>query len=270
MLEFSLLLSVYNKEKSEHLKECFESIAVQTVAPTEIILVEDGPLTDELYAEIEKVRHHFPCLKTIPLEKNVGLGKALNIGMDACKYEIIARMDTDDVCVKNRFELQLSFLEKHPEIDVIGAWIDEFVGNVGNVVSTRRVPETNQEIYQFGQRRNPVNHPVAMFRKKSVETAGKYQSFSLFEDYYLWIRMLQCDSQFYNIQQPLLYFRRSSDLFKRRGGFAYVVKEIRFQQMLYKMRYISKPLMLKNIMIRFCVRICPNWLRDMFYLKCLR
>jgi len=270
MLEFSLLLSVYKKEKSEHLKECFESIVVQTVTPTEIILVEDGPLTDALYAEIERARHYFPSLKTIPLEKNVGLGKALNIGMDACKCDIIARMDTDDICKRNRFEMQLAFLTEHPEIDVVGAWIDEFVGSVNNVVSTRRVPETNKEIYEFGKRRNPINHPVAMFRKKAVEKAGKYQSFSLFEDYYLWVRMLQQGCLFYNIQSSLLFFRRSPDLFRRRGGFAYILKEIRFQQLLYQKNYISLSLMVKNIIIRFCVRIAPNWARDLLYLKCLR
>lgn len=270
MTSFSLLMSIYEKEKVEYLRECLESIATQTILPTEIILVEDGPLTYELKSEISKAKKNFPNLRTIPLEHNCGLGKALNVGMEHCQYDIIARMDTDDICVSNRFEMQLAFLREHPEIDVVGSWIDEFVGSTNNIVSTRRVPETNKDIFEFGKRRNPMNHPTVMFRKQAVEKAGLYQPFPMFEDYYLWVRMLQNGYKFHNIQHSLLLFRRSADLFKRRGGFSYIPKEIRFQIVLCKRKYISSWIMLKNIAIRSCVRIFPNKLRDLFYLKCLR
>ena len=121
MKHFSLLMSVYINEQANHLTACFDSIYKQTVPPTEIILVEDGPLTSALYEAISKEEERFPQLKRIKLDTNQGLGIALNKGLPKCSYDIIARMDTDDICVPNRFETQLSYLQNHPEIDVIGA-----------------------------------------------------------------------------------------------------------------------------------------------------
>lgn len=269
-MDFSVLMSVYQYEKPDYLRQSLDSIFNQTMLPTEVILVEDGKLTTELYHEIRSQKEKHPEIQSVVLKENVGLGNAMRIGLTHCHYDIIARMDTDDVCMPNRFELQISFLCQHPEISVVGSWIKEFVGTTDNVVGIRNLPEYPDEINVFAKSRNPMNHPTVIFRKKSVEEAGSYQSFPLFEDYYLWARMLIKGYQFYNIQEPLLLFRRSQQMMKRRGGVSYAMNEIRLQKSFRKIGFISTQCMLKNILTRTCVRIIPNILRSWIYLIFLR
>lgn len=263
-------MSVYKHEKAVNLTMCFDSIWKQTVQPTEIILVEDGPLPPELHQAIEKENGRFSNIKRVVLEKNQGLGIALNKGMEACSYDIIARMDTDDICLPNRFEVQTTFLEEHPEIDVLSAWITEFEGTPENTIAIRNLPEKHDDIYLFGKRRNPINHPVVMFRKKAVMEAGGYQPFPLFEDYYLWARMLKKGHRFYNLQQPLLLFRRSPEMVQRRGGLTYAHNEIAFQRKLHEIHYITYFELCRNICQRYGVRLAPNWVRSLIYKHLLR
>jgi len=270
MQKFSVLMSVYSKERPEYLAMCFDSIARQTLQPDEIVLVEDGPLTNELYEAIEREEKRFPCLKRVPLVKNQGLGVALNIGMQHCTHDIIARMDTDDICLPERFKVQTEYMEAHPEVDVLGAWITEFEGEPTNVVGVRNVPESHEEIFSFGKQRNPTNHPVVMLRKKAVLDAGGYLSCPLFEDYYLWGRMMMRGSKFHNIQQPLLLFRRSPEMIRRRGGFTYTRYEVNFLRKLHEAGYITKLQLMRNMMQRYIVRLMPNSLRSILYKHLLR
>ena len=160
--------------------------------------------------------------------------------------------------------------QEHPELDVVGAWIDEFEETTSNIISTRKLPEVHDDICQFAKKRNPENHPVIMFRKQAVLAAGGYQHFPLFEDYYLWIRMLQNGAKFYNIQESLLYFRFSSAMFKRRGGLKYVTTELRFQNLLRNLEFITFSEYLYNVFIRVITRMMPNSLRAILYKKALR
>lgn len=266
---FSVLLSIYNKENKLYLIKAFESILQQKIKPNEIVLVKDGLLTTDLDSTIAEYQNKFSNLKVILLPKNQGLGKALNEGLKYCSYELVARMDTDDIARPDRFEKQIHFMETHPEIDVCSAWIDEFIGSPDNIVSRRILPETPEELYEFGKSRNPLNHPAVMFRKSAVIKAGGYQHFPLFEDYYLWVRMIMNGSKLYNLQEPLLYFRSSTEMYKRRGGLKYALTEIKFQILLHKIGYISFYQMLKNCCTRFIARIIPNQLRGFLYKRIL-
>ena len=270
MKEFSLLMSVYKGERAEYLSMCLDSIAKQTVLPSEIILVEDGPLTDELYHTIAEREKHFSIFKRVVLKDNQGLGIALNEGMKACSYDIIARMDTDDICMPTRFEKQIKYMAENPEIDVLGAWITEFDNNPKNICGIRSLPEFHKDIFRFGKKRNPLNHPVVMFRKHAVMSVGGYQSKNLFEDYYLWGRMLMVGCQFHNLQESLLLFRRSPEMIQRRGGLLYAKYEIQLFQDLYRIGYISKFQLGRNIAIRYFVRILPNCIRSFIYKHLLR
>ena len=267
---FSVLLSVYWKEQPAYLQQSLDSIFTQTLLPDEVVLVKDGPLTDELDQVIEGYCQRYPILKVVPLAQNQGLGKALNEGLKHCSYDLVARMDTDDIAKLNRFEKQVAAFEAHPELDVVGAWIDEFEGDVGHVVSVRKLPERHGVIRKYAQKRCPVNHPVVMFRKSAVLSAGGYQHFPLFEDYYLWVRMLLNGSRFYNIPESLLYFRMSPDMFKRRGGWRYAKDEVRFQYRLLDLKFIGVIQFCENVCVRFTVRILPNSFRSFFYKKILR
>ena len=267
---FSVLLSLYAKEKPSYLNQCLNSIFTQTLFPDEIVLVKDGPLTVELDAIISKYEMQYPILKIVSLPVNQGLGKALNEGLKHCSYDLVARMDTDDIAKPDRFEKQIRVFQEHPELDVVGAWIDEFEETTSNIISTRKLPEVHDDICQFAKKRNPENHPVIMFRKQAVLAAGGYQHFPLFEDYYLWIRMLQNGAKFYNIQESLLYFRFSPAMFKRRGGLKYVTTELRFQNRLRNLGFITSSEYLYNVFIRVITRMMPNTLRAVLYKKALR
>lgn len=269
-MKFSVLLSIYYKETPRFLQQCFISILNQTLQPNEIILVKDGPITNDLESVITEYASLMPMLKIIPLTENQGLGKALNEGLKHCSYDLVARMDTDDICKPQRFEKQINIFRNHPETDVVGSWVDEFTNTPDNILSTRKLPEEQEEIYVYGQNRNPINHPTVMFRKSKVMSAGGYLHFPLFEDYYLWVRMLLNGAKFYNIQESLLYFRASEDMFKRRGGFSYAKTEVKFLWKIHTLGYVSLLSTLKNIIIRFSIRVMPNSIRSWAYKRLLR
>lgn len=269
-MKFSVLISLYCKENPVFLRESLNSIFHQTLLPDEIILVEDGPLTPELYAVVEDFAGQHVEIKRVHLEKNVGLGLALNEGLRHCSCELVARMDTDDVAKPERFAKQVDFMARHPDIAVCGSWIDEFIGTTDNVVSYRRIPETPEELAVFGRKRNPLNHPSVMFRKHAVEAVGGYEHFPLFEDYWLWARMQTSGYLIYNLQESLLWFRTSADVYRRRGGWRYATTELRFQYSLWRIGYISFVNMVYNGATRFFVRILPNTIRKILYNKMVR
>jgi glycosyltransferase involved in cell wall biosynthesis len=269
-MSFSVLMSLYAKERPEFLRTSLESVFTQTLRSDEVVLVLDGPITEALQSVVTEYSSKYPELKVVPIAKNGGLGKALNEGLKHCSHELVARMDTDDVCKLSRFEKQVHFMELHPEVSVVGAWIDEFVDSIEEVTSVRTLPESQAEILDFAKGRNPMNHPVVMFRKSAVLAVGSYQHFPLFEDYYLWVRMLVKSYQFYNLQESLLWFRSSPDMFKRRGGWSYAMDEVRFQKELKRLGLLSSLQMYKNIVVRFGVRVMPNSLRSLIYQKLLR
>ncbi|HIT89751.1 MAG TPA: glycosyltransferase [Candidatus Merdenecus merdavium] len=269
-LKFSVLLSVYYKEQPDFLFQSLNSIFSQTLLPNEVVLVKDGSLFNELESVIDTYQKKYSNLKIISLSTNQGLGKALNEGLKYCSYDLVARMDTDDIAKSNRFEKQIKVFKEYPEMDICSSWIEEFEGVNDNVLSTRKLPEYHHAIIEYAKKRCPINHPVVMFRKSAVLKAGGYKHFPLFEDYYLWIRMLMNGAKFYNIQESLLYFRFSPEMFKRRGGWKYAMDELRFQRMMKQEHFISTFEFLRNVAIRFSTRIIPNSWRTLIYKKMLR
>ncbi|MBD5344417.1 MAG: glycosyltransferase [Bacteroides sp.] len=269
-MEFSVLMSLYAKEKPEYLRESLHSVFHQSLPPTEVVMVEDGPLTGPLYEVLDATEKEHPELKRVRLAENGGLGNALNEGLKHCTYDLVARMDTDDICFPDRFEKQVKYLESHPEIDIFSGWIEEFEGDISNVKSVRKVPETHEEIKNYIGSRNPLNHPAVVFRKDAVNKAGGYRHFPLFEDWYLWSRMMVSGAVFGNVQDNVLHFRTSADMFKRRGGFRYALDSIRFQRELHRLGLISRFSMLKSSIIRTAVYIMPNSIRSFIYKTFLR
>ncbi len=268
--KFSVLMSLYAKERPEYLRESLDSVFNQSLPAAEVVMVEDGPLTDELYAELDAAGKAHPELKRVRLEKNGGLGPALNEGLKHCSHELVARMDTDDVAVRDRFEKQVGVFEKYPQVEVVSAWIQEFDSETGADISVRKLPEHAYEIYRYGQSRCPVNHPVVMFKKRSVEFAGGYRPFPLFEDYYLWVRMLLNGARFYNIQECLLRFRTSPEMYKRRGGWKHAVTEVKFLRHVRKLGFISINRFVASVAVRFTTRVSPNFVRSWIYQHLLR
>ncbi len=269
-MKFSVLMSLYFKERPDFLRQSLDSVFNQTVRADEVVLVEDGPLTPELDRIVEEYSARYPELHVVPLSKNGGLGLALREGLKHCHNDLVARMDTDDVCKHDRFRKQSAYMAAHPDIDACGSWIDEFIGDTDNVTSQRKTVESPEAIAEFARSRNPLNHPSVMFRKSAVEKAGSYQHFPLFEDWYLWVRMIHNGSRLANIPESLLWFRTSPDTFKRRGGWRYAKDSARFQMALRRMGFISTFQALKGSIIRGTVYMLPNSVRAFIYSKLLR
>ena len=150
-------MSVYYKENPSYLDDSLDSIFNQTLKPNEVVLVEDGPLNEELDNVINKYKNKHECFKIVKLKENMGLGKALNEGLKYCQYEYVARMDSDDISIPNRFEKQISYLEQHPEIDMLGSNIAEYDEKMTTITGHRIVPENNNEILKMMKKRNPFN-----------------------------------------------------------------------------------------------------------------
>lgn len=270
MKEISVLMSVYSKERPDYLKAALDSVFNQTVPPSEVVLVEDGLLPNELEAVVCDYEKAHREMKVVRCAENRGLGRALNTGLKHCSCELVARMDTDDISMPHRFERQLEIFEEHPEVDVCSAWMSEFEVSPDKLTAIKRLPETSDELYEYGKRRNPVNHPVVMFRKRGVMENGSYRDYPLFEDYFLWVRMITNGCHFYTIQEPLLYFRASHEMYARRGGWQYAFIEARLQFLFYGLRYIGVKIFLQNLIVRFITRVMPRKLRAWLYKKRLR
>lgn len=269
---YTFLMSVYYKEKPEFLKISIESMLNQTIPAEKIIIVMDGSLPEELEKILNSFCDRYPLLfKIVAIEKNVGLGLALNRGIQEVQTELIARMDSDDYIIPQRCEMQLQKFKEDPELEIVGSFEAEFINEIHNVVSIHKVPETHEAINKFMKRRCAVLHPTVMFKKKSVLAAGNYQDVPLYEDYDLFARMiLENNAKSYNIQENLYFIRTDENFWYRRGGIQYLKTSVCFKWKQYMKRNIS--------LIDFCISglgqavicIMPNKMRRLFYLHILR
>ena len=270
-MEYSVLISVYYKEKAEYLIECLESMVHQTVQPSEIVIVKDGKLTAELEDVLTKYKTKYQRLfKFVCLEKNVGLGLALAEGIKNCSHELIARMDSDDISIPNRCELQLREFAKDSLLDVCGGYIKEFCDSKEKVVSIRKVPLVDSEIKEYQKRRDAVNHVTVMFKKSKVLEAGNYQHALLMEDSLLWTNMILHGATFKNLDDYLVYVRTGADMFKRRGGLKYFKKYKNGRKIILQTGYISKWDYYYTLLVQLIFSILPNSVREFVYEKLLR
>ena len=263
-MEFSVCTSAYKNDKFDYVREALDSMLMhQNVKPSEIVLVQDGPVPDDLSSLIREYENLYPrVMHVIRLEKNGGLGNALKIGVENAKYDIIARMDSDDICLPDRFEKQLAYLETHPECDIVGGQMTEFIDTPDNVVGRREVPLTNEEIYDYMKSRCALNHVTVMFRKESVLKAGNYQDWFWNEDYYLWVRMMMAGCKFANIPDVAVNVRSGSDQYARRGGKKYFDSEIGIKKLMLQNGLISRKEYVVNYIQRFIIQLLlPNSVR---------
>jgi len=265
-MEFSVLMSVYAKEKAEHLELALKSVIEQTKKPDQIVLVKDGLLTDDLERVItdylDKERNLFTIVE---LKENKGLGFALNEGIKECKYELVARMDSDDICVPERFEKQIALFLKNPNLDIVGSHINEFEDLVDNIVSIRKVPIIDNSIKSFARRRNPFNHVTVIYKKKTVVLSGGYEDFMWFEDYYLWVRMIINDCMCANLDDQLVNVRAGSPMFERRIGRDYAKMEYLLQKEFLRLKFTNHLRFSANIFTRALPRFLPIfWLRKIY------
>lgn len=268
---YSVLMSVYYKEHPEYLRQSMQSIYDQTILTDDFVLVCDGPLTPALDTVITDMQKIFCSrLHIVRLLKNGGLGNALNVGMQQCKNNLVARMDSDDISRSDRCERQLAVFRDHPEFSLVSGIVEEFSDTIDHVTVRRIVPEQQADILAFAKKRNPFNHPCIMYKKSDVEAAGGYQNFYLLEDYYLWVRMLQQGFIGYNLQEPLLWMRAGSDMYKRRGGWKYFLSQRKLLCYMHQSEFITYSQYLMDTFIRLGVAMAPNNFRSFIFNNILR
>jgi glycosyltransferase involved in cell wall biosynthesis len=270
-MDFSVLMSVYKNDTPEHVGKALESVINQSKPPKEIIVVIDGPIDSKLQNTVNSYAAKYKIFKVVPLKNNVGLGNALRIGMQHCSYELIARMDSDDISVPNRFEKQIQCFEEDRELSLVGGYIREFDNDTNKVLSIREVPLEHSEIEVYLKSRCPFNHMTVMFKKSEVILAGGYLDWHYNEDYYLWIRMYLANCKFKNIPEVLVNVRASEGLYMRRGGKRYFQSEKDIHRYMLDQRVINIPRYCLNIVLRWIVQVgISNNIRRILYLKLFR
>ena len=261
-MNFTVCMSVYKNDKPENFLLAIRSIIQQTIVPSEIVLVVDGPILDSLEKAIKIIKLEFPRLILIRFKENRGHAAARQAGLDNATNELVAVMDSDDIALPDRFEKQLQAFEKHPDVTVVGGLIHEFIGKTKNVVGKRIVPEHDTEIKEYMKSRCPMNLVTVMMRKSHLERVGGYIDWYCEEDYYLWIRLAMAGYKFYNIQENLVDVRVGEEMYQRRGGWRYFKSEASLQRYMWNHGVISAGRYLYNVAIRFAVQVAmPNSLR---------
>ena len=277
---FSVLMSVYKKEKPEYLREALESVINQPLPPDEIVLVEDGPLTPELDAVLDEIASKLIQkqsykdtklqLRVVKLEQNQQLGRALAEGLKHCTNELIVRMDTDDIAVSDRFEVQYRYMAEHPEIAVSGGLMEEFDPADESYRKVKNMPTSKENIKSYSRYRNPVNHMTVMFRKAKVEEAGGYRHFPFLEDYDLWTRMQAKGCEFANIDKVFVRARTERDIYKRRGGRKYCRQYLELRKQQRQLGLLNIKEYTVAIVLTIGMTLQPSWLRKLVYQRALR
>lgn len=269
-MDISVLMSVYYKEKPEYLDEAIKSIINQTYMPKQIVIIKDGQLTEKLNIVIDKYKNKYKeLIDVFELKENMGLGFALRFGVEKCKCNYIARMDSDDISRKDRFEKQIQFLEQNKNIDILGGYIQEYDKTMKKEISIKKVPLNNFDIYNEIKVKNTFNHQTVIFKKKSVLEVGNYRNCKI-EDYDLWIRMILNKMDMANIEDILVDYRTSHDMYKRRSGIKYLQGIFKIEKELLDNKIINKVQYLKNIISRTILAFIPARIKMIIYPKIIR
>ena len=269
--DFSVIMSVYKSDNPEQLDVALDSIINQTLPPNEIILVVDGPVSDESVKVLENKKKVCPEFKVFYQKENKGLGAVLRIAVANAQYDYLARMDSDDIALPNRFELQMNEFKKDDNLSLVGGMITEFAETPENIISKRILPCSDEDIKQFMKSRCGVNHMTVIMKKEDLLKAGNYQPDFRQEDYFLWARMILAGCTFKNIPEVVVNVRSGYDQFARRGGLKYYKDVLKFNRWMYEKKLISLPRMVYNDCVRGLVQfLLPNSIRTFIYKKALR
>ena len=269
---FSDLMSVYKNDNPEWLREAVESVSVQqTVRPDEVLLVIDGPVPDSLRLEILRLEREISSVRVAWQTENRGLGLALRKGMELVSHELVARMDSDDISLPDRFEKQLRTFDEDPTLNIVGTQISEFIGEPGNIVGKREVPCSNEEILTWLRGRCPLNHVSVMALRSNILSVGNYIDWHFNEDYYLWIRMALAGCRFANLPDVLVNVRVGKEMYSRRGGWKYFKSEEGLQRYMLNHQIIGLPRYIYNTLGRFVIQVVmPNSIRGWIFRKLFR
>lgn len=265
--EFSLLLPVYAGDDADALRLAFSSsVDQQTLRPAEAVIVQDGPVPDTLARELARLEAESPIpVRLVPLPDNRGLTEALNAGLDAARYPVVARMDADDVSVPERFEKQWALLSQG--YDLVGTGMVEFEIDPDQPISERVPPTGAARIRDHARTHNPFNHPTMMYRVAALDAVGRYQPFGKMEDYWLGVRLIASGARVENIAEPLVKYRVGAGAFARRGGWQEAKTEWALQREMLRIGFISRGQYARNVVVKGVYRLMPASLKRVLFRK---
>jgi len=261
---FSVLLPVWGGDRAEWLRRAFASTVVeQSLRPDQVVIVRDGPVPAALGAALDELTRTSPVPVTrVDIPRNGGLGPALDQGLAACWFDIVARMDADDVAMPTRFATQVPLMAG---ADIVGAGLVEFSGDIDTVVGRRVPPVDPATIAAYARLHDPFNHPTVIYRRSAVQAAGGYGDLPLMEDYGLFARMLANGARARNVAEPLVYYRVGEVAYKRRGGRELLRSELRLQREFLAQGFVTRTQYLRNVTVRGGYRLVPWWVRRAAY-----
>lgn len=265
--ELSLLLPVWAGDRPDFLAEAFRSTVVdQTRRPGQVVIVRDGPVGAELQARLDELVRDSPVpVELVALQRNAGLGPALDAGLEACKHDIVARMDADDISLPHRFAVQMPILESG--VDLLGSGLVEFGTHIGDVVGTRTPPIDTIDILTRARFADPFNHPTVVYRRDLVRSVGGYTDFALMEDYLLWAKMIMAGARVANVAEGLVCYRVGAGAYARRGGLGQLRAELALQRQFRRIKFTSRKQCLRNVVVRGGYRLVPERVRRLAYRK---
>jgi glycosyltransferase involved in cell wall biosynthesis len=263
-LKFTVLLSLYCKESPDYLNYCLQSIADNTLRPDQVIIVYDGEVGEQLEAVVDKYTLRLP-IEVVRITKNIGLGNALNYGLSFSTNDVVIRMDTDDKCLSCRFEKQISYLEQHPQVVLLGSAVEEFDESMKYSQGIRFSESSHLKIKEYAKKRNPFNHMSVVFKKSVIEKVGGYQHHYYMEDYNLWLRVIASGYLTYNSPEVLVYVRAGKSMIGRRKGIKYILSEIKLANIKRKLKIDSFFGVITVAILRIIPRFLPTALLKYFY-----
>ena len=269
-MDYSVLLTVYKSDNPDYFKLSLESMINQTVPSNDIVVVKDGPVPETIQNVIDELQKEHPEIHPLQLEKNMGLGLALNEGLKVCQNELIARMDSDDISLPTRCEKQLALFETDQELDIVGCPVKEFVGTPDNIVGKRDVPLDNETIHKYNRRRDPFNHPTVMYRKSKVMKYGPYGNYRKNQDTDLWIKLLSNGCKAANCPEYLLMFRFDEGTYKKRKSWVNTKLLIEIRKKAWKSGYCSFVDYMFVACAQLGIYVLPEGFQKFVYTKLLR
>ena len=263
MTNVSVLMSLYSKESPKYLKKSILSITrAQIIKPDELVVVLDGPITDDLSKALQwSISECGVKVKKVILRKNRGLGVALKLGIKACSNELVVRMDTDDIAFPWRIAHQIAFMESHPKVAASSGYAVEFDSTGGRRI--KPVPTKNIPIYRRFW--NPMVHSATILRKSAIMNVRSYSHQPLFEDYLLWVKLIMADFTLANTEKPLIMFRVNDNTYGKRRGIPYLLKEWDFLCRAHDIGFLSVGTLTINLLLKTILRLSPAPLFCLFY-----
>ncbi|MDR0959541.1 MAG: glycosyltransferase [Propionibacteriaceae bacterium] len=256
-------MAVYAGDRADFFARALASATTDQLRPPDhVVIVRDGPVVPAVADLLDEVATR-PRTTVVPLERNGGLARALNIGLEHCATDIVARADADDICLPNRFAVQIPLISAGA--DIVGSAIDEFDDDPTTVDHIREVATDPEVIAQQARFETPFNHPSVVYRKSAVIAAGGYPDLPLMEDYLLWGKMLLSGARAANVDDVLVHYRVGAGAYARRGGWRLFRSEIALQRAFKRIGFTTWPQCLRNLVVRGGYRLIPEPLRRIGY-----